>query len=97
MKQYRRKPQVVQAEVYAPGLEDGCEFYELSGKYLCYMTKAEMNEKGYPKASRLPIIETAHGRVRVEEGDYILVDENGQRSVCKPSLFAEMYEAITVL
>ncbi|KAF6569084.1 hypothetical protein G9G53_22615 [Paenibacillus sp. EKM206P] len=73
---------IVSAELYREGLEDGFEFYALSGQFIRYIPKEEMT-KGYPKAKRVPIIQTPEGRKPVNKGDCIITDGQGHRYVRK--------------
>ncbi|PFP97708.1 hypothetical protein COK06_13290 [Bacillus cereus] len=92
MAKYRKKPVVVEAELYKEGLEDGFEFYAVNGQYLCYMTKEEMKTKGHPKSNWKPVIESLEGRMQISNGDYIITGVNGERYPCKPDIFEKTYE-----
>lgn len=94
MPKYRKKPVIVEAELYREGLEDGFEFYSVDGRYIRYMTKEEMKTKGYPKACEHPVIQTLEGRMKISEGDYIITGVNGERYPCKPDIFHKTYELV---
>ena len=90
---YRKKPVIVDAEVYREGLEDGFEFYTIGGEFITYYTKEQM-KSGYPKAARYPVIETLEGRMKISQGDYIITGVNGERYPCKPDIFHKTYELV---
>ncbi|MBE0335103.1 hypothetical protein [Paenibacillus sp. 23TSA30-6] len=79
---------IVSAEFYHEGLEDGFEFYALSGQFIGYIPKDEM-ANGYPKAKRVPIVQTPEGRKPVNEGDCIITDNQGNRYVMEPCGFRQ--------
>ena len=88
MAQYRKKPVVIEAEVYRKGLEDGfdcprleCEY---GGKKNC------KNQCGVGK----PYIKTLEGYHRITEGDYIITGVKGERYPCKPDIFKMTYEKV---
>ncbi|EOO11328.1 hypothetical protein [Bacillus cereus] len=95
MAKYRKKPIVIEAELYRAGLEDGFEFYGIGGNYICYMTNEEMKTSPYPKANRVPVIETLEGRMKVSNGDYIVTGINGEKYPCKPDIFEKTYELVS--
>lgn len=91
---YRKKPVIVEAEVYKPGLEDGCDFYDVSGKFIVMMARVDMERKGCPRAERKPFIMTLEGKIYISEGDYIITGVKGERYPCKPDIFAATYELV---
>ena len=83
---YRKKPVVIEAEVYRPGLEDG---YVVDGRYY--------DKSGpVPRAiGRKPAIKTLEGHHEITDGDMIITGVKGERYPCKPDIFAMTYEAVT--
>ncbi|URJ36595.1 hypothetical protein MF625_001014 [Paenibacillus polymyxa] len=73
---------VVSVALYREGLEDGFEFHSISGQFIRYIPKEDM-DNGYPKAMRTPVVQTPEGRKPVNEGDCIITDKQGHRYVCK--------------
>lgn len=81
MPKYIRKPVIVDAEPYQKGLEDG------------YVDKIESigeGVRGIREVSK-PYIQTEHGQETLEIGDYIVVDELGNRSVVPSKIFEVIY------
>lgn len=85
---YRKKPVVIEAEVYQEGMEDGYACYELSGKFIGYFDK----NGGIPKTNRVPAIRTLEGWHEITKGDYIIIGVKGERYPCKPDIFQMTYE-----
>ena len=84
---YRKKPVVIDAEIYKPGLEDGVEC--LSDVF--YLCQADCGPWccGYT-----PYIETLEGKMAISEGDYIITGVKGERYPCKPDIFEMTYEKV---
>jgi len=81
---FRKKPVVIEAELYQPGMEDGFvvdgQYYDKSGPV--------------PRAmNRVPAIKTLEGRHEISPGDWIITGVKGERYPCKPDIFAATYEA----
>lgn len=85
---YRKKPIVVEAERYSPGMEDGFEcpaaFCPWDGLSGC------KNQCGEGK----PFIRTLEGKLLISHGDYIITGVKGERYPCKPDIFLETYEIV---
>ena len=82
---YRKKPVVIDAEKYAPGLEDG---FVVDGVY---------HDKAGPvprSMNRIPAIKTLEGFHEVSEGDFIITGVKGERYPCKPDVFVATYESV---
>lgn len=92
MAKWRKKPVVVEAEVYKPGMEDG---YVVQGDYgIKYMAKEEGNEDWEGYKILKPAIRTLEGWHEITEGDYIITGIKGERYPCKPDIFHQTYEAV---
>ena len=92
----RKKPIVVDAELYRPGLEDGfsciiyvqqCEWMNSEGKFKqCKECEADILRK--------PYIETLEGNMYIDIGDYIMTGIQGERYPCKPDIFLKTYDIL---
>ena len=82
---YRKKPVVVDAEVYYRGLEDGY------GKS-CSMTYLGCQDNCNDCPLYQPYIQTLEGRHYISPGDYIVTGVRGERYPVKPEIFKETYE-----
>lgn len=79
---YRKKPVVIEAEVYKCGMEDG---FVVDGIYY--------DKKGpIPRFHRTPAIKTLEGHHEITEGDYIITGVKGERYPCKPDIFHMTYD-----
>jgi hypothetical protein len=79
MAKYRKKPVVIEAEVYRNGLEDGFEIEHPEEQHL---------------ADKYPYIDTLEGKMRISHGDYIVIGVKGERYPCKPDIFEMTYEKV---
>jgi hypothetical protein len=96
---YRKKPIVVEAEVYKPGMEDGIESHcHLPFEYECQTAREDMLCKNYPYVCKYgagkPYIDTLEGPHYITEGDYIITGVKGERYPCKPDIFKLTYEEV---
>lgn len=92
---YRKRPVVIDAEVYRRGLEDGfeCHAYESWNISKCNFDCG--NGKDYidqciNEERALPYI----GNFMVNNGDYIVTDGNGVKSVYRPKEFHKSFEEV---
>lgn len=90
MSKYRKKPVVIEAEIYQYGMEDGsdCELGHCNrpiGPYYCDCEKC---------GHLIPYIHTLEGNMRISVGDYIITGIKGERYPCKPDIFHETYEKV---
>lgn len=90
MTKYRKKPVVIEAELYKPGMEDGFNCYELGGGYIGYYPK----DGRLPRCKRVPAIFTLEGVHEITEGDWIITGVKGERYPCKPDIFEMTYEKV---
>ena len=90
MTKYRKKPVVVDVELYQPGMEDGFDCYSLNGQYIGYFDKLEPK----PRANCYPVIKTLEGNHRISPGDYIITGVRGEKYAIKPDIFTMTYEAV---
>lgn len=99
---YRKKPVVIDAEVYkfGLGLEDGIEPHVAVNK-----TNYEIIKAWYGKdvaedntgLVELPFITTLEGNHYISPGDFIITGVKGERYPCKPDIFAMTYEKVDVV
>jgi hypothetical protein len=89
---FRKKPVIVDAVQYTPGLEDGYACYVIGGgRFVGYHDK----RTPIPPASfhKVPAIKTLEGFHEISAGDWIITGVAGERYPCKPEIFAQTYEA----
>lgn len=89
---YRKKPVVIEAEVYRKGLEDGFEWEKET-------YAGEFRENVFLlgndwKPKKKPYINTLEGRHYISEGDYIITGVKGEKYPCKPDIFEMTYEKV---
>lgn len=94
MVKYRKKPVVIDAEVYREGLED---YFKYHIAMFGLFTKEECIKSGFTpdfEKDKIPFIKTLEGEQMVSQGDYIITDVKGERYPCKPAIFEQIYESI---
>ena len=89
MAKYRKKPVVVEAEVFKPNMEDGSHFERDLPKGVSPIG-FEMNDTHNTVC--YPYIDTFEGRHYINPGDYIITGVNGERYPCKSDIFEKTYE-----
>ena len=108
MKKYRKKPVIVEAEVYKIGLEDGFTLFwsDVHGEYQQNFKKLEnalsfaekLPNKGYDEDLIIedprPFIKTLEGNHLISKGDYIVTGIKGERYPVKPDIFHATYELV---
>ncbi|ETT64886.1 hypothetical protein BSK66_07700 [Paenibacillus odorifer] len=93
---FRKKPVLVDAVQYTPGLEDG---------YACYVIDGGLRDSrfvGYhdkrtpipPAFRKVPAIKTLEGFHEISADDWIITGVAGERYPCKAEVFAQTYEAV---
>lgn len=99
MAKYRKKPVVIEAEAYKPGMEDGyrCLAYGERDESECTFNCG--NGKDYKDECKkerraVPYIRTLEGKHYISEGDYIITGIKGERYPCKPDIFHATYELV---
>lgn len=85
---YRKKPVVVEAFKYMPGMEDG--FQQRYDSQMCAECRNIYSGCKYNR----PYINTSEGRICISQGDYIVVHSNGDQYVIKSDIFEKDYEPI---
>lgn len=95
MPKYRKKPIIVDAEVYEAGMEDGFScvpfVYECKYSYFGEYFKCDHCELDIPKK---PWLGTPEGSQYINEGDYIILDKHGANWRLNAERFEEIYEKI---
>ena len=83
MKQYRKKPVVIEAVQFTDKSKDRC-LNDIAGSYPGY------DEGGNPTL----IIQTLEGDMVANIGDWIIKGVKGEFYPCKPDIFEMTYEAV---
>jgi hypothetical protein len=98
---YRKKPIVIEAEVYRKGLEDGFKFYftEYPEEGFTFVSKTELaRRKAQGESIDIeivsPAIITLKGWMEITHGDYIVTGIKGERYPVKPDIFHATYEKV---
>lgn len=88
---YRKKPVVIEAEVYKPGMEDGiwCQRYRKDCDEVDTSVDSDCD-----KCKSIPYIDTLEGPHMISPGDYIITGVEGERYPCKPDIFKQTYELV---
>jgi hypothetical protein len=92
---YRKKPVVIEAERYRPGLEDlllPFDHLTLTDSTRGDREKAAAAWKRQGSAG-VPVIDTLEGPHYVTPGDWIVTGVRGERYPVKPDIFDATYEA----
>lgn len=92
---YRKKPVVIDAEEYRPGLEDGFGYLPRGSAgvaIVCDGTGALAMPDPERHGEIVPIIMTLEGAHRIMPGDFIITGVKGERYPCKPDIFAATYD-----
>ena len=92
MGKYRKKPIVIEAELFEMGMEDGYACYKvITNEFIGYFEK----DKPVPRTCRVPAIKTLEGWYEVEVGKhYIVTGIKGERYPVEKSIFEETYEKV---
>ncbi|WP_342480472.1 hypothetical protein NST07_26005 [Paenibacillus sp. FSL L8-0340] len=89
--EFRKKPVLVDAVQYTPGLEDGYACYVIGGgRFVGYHDKRTPVPPAFRK---VPAIKTLEGFHEISAGDWIVTGILGERYPCKPEVFAQTYES----
>lgn len=99
MAKYRKKPVVIEAEIYREGLEDvyRCLAYGKREESECNFNCG--NGKDYRENCKnsgraVPYIHTLEGNHLISKGDYIITGVKGERYSCKPDIFHMTYDKV---
>ncbi|OMD16271.1 hypothetical protein [Paenibacillus odorifer] len=92
---FRKKPVLVDAVQYTPGLEDGYACYAIYGglrdsRFVGYHDKRTPVPPAFRK---VPAIKTLEGFHEISADDWIITGVAGERYPCKAEIFALTYEA----
>jgi hypothetical protein len=103
MAKYRKKPIIIDAEIYRPGMEDGfdCGCFE---KQEDKPETFERKDKCWDECTMYsikkwciymtPYINTLEGKMYIKMGDYIIKGVKGETYPCKPDIFEMTYEIV---
>jgi hypothetical protein len=85
LRQYRKKPVVIEAAIFSGELENAEQIIQWSNN------EVSMSEDGI--LDRL-VIKTLEGEMTASVGDYIIRGVNGEFYPCKPDIFSKTYEEV---
>lgn len=97
MAKYRRRPEIVDAEVYRPGMEDGteiwCSWWGLKVNFDCKGCTL-LNLQGCNRSTKYtrPYVNAQFGRAYIVPDSMIVTDDSGKRSVWAPDEFEREFE-----
>lgn len=84
MPKFRKKPVVIEAEQWVPGVE-------MPGVYRSVtLGSLSVDDFLHP----LGWIDTLEGTMRVSPGDWVITGVNGEKYPCKPDVFAKTYDPV---
>lgn len=91
MAKYRRIPDIVDAEPYKEGMEDGygCKL----GTYCVFDNACVECTEWSPYIKTLGSNRRSN-RHFISKGDYIITGIEGERYTCKPGIFKKIYEEV---
>jgi hypothetical protein len=95
MVKFRKKPVVIEAEIYKEGLED---YFKYHIPMFGLFTKEECIAAGFNpdfEKDKIPFVKTLEGEHMVSKGDYIITGIKGERYPCKPDIFKDTYELVS--
>ena len=84
---YRKKPIVIEAEQYKPGMEDGFKVFIGHD-----VPENAITDGLTPKG--VAYIKTLEGDYMICKGDYIITGIEGEKYPCKPDIFEKTYEKV---
>lgn len=92
---FRKKPVIVDAVQYTPGLEDGYACYVIGGgsrdsRFVGYHDKRTPIPPAFRK---VPAIKTTQGYAEIDAYGWVITRADGSRYVCNPQIFEQFYEA----
>jgi hypothetical protein len=85
---YKKKPVIIEAEQYRPGLEDGFDYGNLGDEGFMHLPDDDI--AGY----NVPFIKTLEGKHYITTGDMIITGVKGERCPCKADIFEMTYEEV---
>ncbi|MCI9052759.1 MAG: hypothetical protein HFI05_12770 [Lachnospiraceae bacterium] len=93
---YMRIPFIVEAIPYeqGKGIEDGFELWSDVVIHGWIKTDNLIKMKKENGTIVCPYIDTSRGRSFIKEGDYIIIESDGNRHVCSGKIFPDRFEEI---
>lgn len=96
MDKFEKRPEVIEADIYKEGMEDGFA-YDIDGAGL--LTETEALEGGYSVEDRekIPYVNADDpfvGKVKINTGDYVTINPNGSKRVWSPDEFEILYKKV---
>lgn len=92
MTKYRKKPIVIDADVYKIGMEDG--FMTIGEAIISGLKKESYIHPKSAMFKGIPYIKTLEGYHFISEGDFIIIGVKGERYPIKEPIFKETYEKV---
>ena len=92
MTKYRKKPIVIEAELYKEGMEDGFEERYIDHNHPNRTFGIKVSEKDTPVL--VPYIDTLEGKLLITKGDWIIKGVQGEFYPVKADIFEETYELV---
>ena len=92
MGKFRKKPVVVEAEIYRLGLEDG--FDTIGEAIVSGLKNSGYQHPECAKFKGVPFIQTLEGKHYISEGDWIITGVEDEKYPCKDHIFAKTYESV---
>lgn len=86
MPRFRKRPIVVDAFQWATSMEDGLLWEHKIVKYYYEETGQDLKRIWY--------VPTKQGKIKVNEGDWIITGIDGELYPCSPSIFEKVYEPV---
>lgn len=87
IKKYRKKPVTIEAIQFADNADCILAIHKFIGQET---TRVNYEDKDNPYIK----IETLEGTIRASVGDYIIKGANGEFYLCKPDIFAKIYDDV---
>lgn len=92
MANYRKRPIVIEADVYQNGMEDGIVTVPMSAQRETARSWVGDAADDDTASIGLPYLSTLEGPMFIAKRDYVITGVKGERYPCKPDIFAMTYE-----
>ncbi|WP_097006559.1 hypothetical protein [Lacrimispora amygdalina] len=82
---------IVEAKKYEFGMEDGIDFFDIGGRFICNMTAEQLKSEDHPRAVKKPYIIRDNRKWWIPDNAYIITFDNGEKFPCEMELFNKLY------